>query len=56
MENRHRSKFPPHIKAKELQEKLPEDIWKIFFKFAFVRNPWDWLFKSFKNLAYHLVI
>lgn len=31
-----------HIKAKELREALPADVFGSFFKFAFVRNPWDW--------------
>jgi hypothetical protein len=31
-----------HIKAKELQAGLPADIFDSYFKFAFVRNPWEW--------------
>jgi len=34
--------LPAHISAKELQNHIPEDIFKEFYKFAFVRNPWDW--------------
>lgn len=34
--------FPVHVKASVLKEKLPPDIYNSFFKFAFVRNPWDW--------------
>ncbi len=34
--------FPPHAKARELQARLPADVFTDFFKFAFVRNPWDW--------------
>ena len=30
-----------HIKAKELRASVPE-LFDPFFKFAFVRNPWDW--------------
>lgn len=31
-----------HIKARELKAALPPEIFETFFKFAFVRNPWDW--------------
>jgi hypothetical protein len=31
-----------HAKAKELKKALPRDVFDGFFKFAFVRNPWDW--------------
>ena len=31
-----------HIKAKELKAALPPETFDSFYKFAFVRNPWDW--------------
>jgi len=34
--------FDGHSTAQEIKEKLPPGIFKSFFKFAFVRNPWDW--------------
>jgi len=34
--------FPAHIKAKELRRILPAELYDTFYKFAFVRNPWDW--------------
>lgn len=35
--------FPPkHVPAAMLKGALPEKIWNEYFKFAFVRNPWDW--------------
>ena len=34
--------FNGHATAQEIKEKLPPRIFKSFFKFAFVRNPWDW--------------
>jgi hypothetical protein len=34
--------FDGHATAQEIKEKLPPRIFKSFFKFAFVRNPWDW--------------
>ena len=35
-------KIPPHSKAKHIQKELPPRIFNNFFKFVFVRNPWDW--------------
>lgn len=32
-----------HATPCEMQETLPPRIFERFFKFAFVRNPWDWL-------------
>lgn len=34
--------FPLHIKAWELRDQLPPKIFNEYFKFAFVRNTWDW--------------
>jgi hypothetical protein len=34
--------YPPHATASELKEQIPTKIWNDFFKFGFVRNPWDW--------------
>jgi hypothetical protein len=31
-----------HATAREIKEKLPPGVFKSFFKFTFVRNPWDW--------------
>lgn len=31
-----------HSKAKEIREKIDPDVYNSYFKFAFVRNPWDW--------------
>jgi hypothetical protein len=30
-----------HFPAKILRELVPEEVWSTYFKFAFVRNPWD---------------
>ena len=35
-------KYRRHIKAKEVLSDLGEKTFERFFKFAFVRNPWDW--------------
>lgn len=34
--------FRGHISASELRKRLPSSVFENFFKFAFVRNPWDW--------------
>lgn len=31
-----------HLSSAELKQKLPNRIFENYFKFAFVRNPWDW--------------
>ena len=33
--------FPGHVRARDLRKELPESIYDAFYKFAFVRNPWD---------------
>jgi len=40
-----------HVPAYVLERKLSHDIWRNYFKFAFVRNPWDWFVSQhFYNL------
>lgn len=34
--------FPAHISICKVQQALPAQIFNSLFKFAFVRNPWDW--------------
>lgn len=31
-----------HAKAREAKKHLPLEVYRDFYKFAFVRNPWDW--------------
>ncbi len=31
-----------HIKAREIKKYLPVEVFNNYFKFCFVRNPWDW--------------
>jgi hypothetical protein len=32
-----------HLPAHTLIKHLPAGVWRSYFKFGFVRNPWDWL-------------
>lgn len=34
-------KFRNHTPAKEAKKKIDPEIWESYFKFCFVRNPWD---------------
>lgn len=35
--------YHKHAPVKELKKKLPPEVFNQYFKFAFVRNPYDWL-------------
>ena len=34
--------FPAHATALQVRERIDEDVFNSCYKFAFVRNPWDW--------------
>ncbi len=34
--------FPAHIQACQLKEQIPGNVFNNYFRFGFVRNPWDW--------------
>lgn len=41
--------FPnKHIPPLMLKAWLPREIWQSYFKFVFVRNPWDWVVSEWK--------
>ena len=42
--------YPVHTYASQLQRELPAEVYNDFFKFAFVRNPWDWLVSTYNYL------
>ena len=48
--NYRKMRFPEHATAGYLQRKLPAHVFDNSFKFAFVRNPWDWLVSLYNYL------
>jgi hypothetical protein len=44
-------RFRKHHTAETVQRHLPDDVYNGLFKFAFVRNPWDWIVSYYH---YHL--
>lgn len=40
-----------HARAREAQQELPDEVFNGYFKFAFVRNPWDW-----QVSVYHFIL
>ncbi len=38
-----------HMPAAVAKAMLPKDVWRSYFKFAFVRNPCDWVVSQFRH-------
>ena len=36
------SLVPPHSNARQIKQIIPNRLYNDYFKFGFVRNPWDW--------------
>ena len=45
--------LPQHVKAREARKELPEKVYNNFYKFAFVRNPWDWQVSLYHYMLQH---
>jgi hypothetical protein len=39
--------FKGHPTARDMRNRLSRKVWKTRFKFAFVRNPWDWMWSQY---------
>ena len=42
-----------HVWAEELKRKIDNHTWQKYFKFAFVRNPYDWLVSAWHHQKEH---
>ena len=45
--------FSKHALAKDIRTGLPRAVFDNFYKFAFVRNPWDWNVSNYHYILKH---
>ena len=43
-------RYPDHMRASQLIQRIGEDQFAKYFSFAFVRNPWDWELSHYKYI------
>ena len=41
VKNRKKKRYYNHIPAERVRQSIPAEIWDTYYKFCFVRNPWD---------------
>jgi hypothetical protein len=43
--------YAEHVHASQLRKQMPREVYDEYLKFAFVRNPWDWLASTYHYLC-----
>jgi hypothetical protein len=45
--------FPKHISAEKLRKNIGDETYNNYFRFSFVRNPWDWQVSLYNFMIAH---